>query len=70
MIERGIFVTRLQKGERMADLCKEFGISRKTGYKFLERFKRYGEIGLSNQSRRPERYAHATSREIEELLVA
>jgi putative transposase len=70
MIERGIFVTRLEKGERMADLCKEFGISRKTGYKFLERYKRCGEIGLSNQSRRPERFAHSISQEIEDLIVA
>ena len=35
------------------DLCKEFGISRKTGYKWKERFLENGLEGLSDQSRRP-----------------
>jgi transposase InsO family protein len=35
------------------DLCKEFGISRKTGYKWKERFLEQGLTGLSDQSRRP-----------------
>lgn len=35
------------------DLCKEFGISRKTGYKWRERFLEQGLEGLSDQSRRP-----------------
>jgi hypothetical protein len=37
MDERMRFVIRLQDGESMAALCREFGISRKTGYKILER---------------------------------
>jgi hypothetical protein len=32
--ERVEFVARLKAGERMTDLCRGFGISRKTGYKF------------------------------------
>ena len=36
------------------DLCKEFGISRKTGYKWKERFLEKGLEGLSDQSRRPD----------------
>ncbi|MBN8604321.1 MAG: transposase, partial [Planctomycetes bacterium] len=35
------------------DLCKEFGISRKTGYKWKERFLQDGLKGLTDQSRRP-----------------
>jgi putative transposase len=35
------------------DLCKEFGISRKTGYKWKDRFLEQGLTGLSDQSRRP-----------------
>jgi hypothetical protein len=36
MDERMRFVIRLKDGESMASLCREFGISRKTGYKIFE----------------------------------
>lgn len=51
--ERMQFITRLRAGERMTDLCRDFGISRKTGYKFQERFERLGILGLADQSRAP-----------------
>jgi transposase-like protein len=51
--ERMKFILRLEQGETMSVLCREFGISRKTGYKFLERYKRHGVEGLTNQSRSP-----------------
>jgi hypothetical protein len=35
MDERVRFVARLLEGEKMAPLCREFAISRKTGYKFF-----------------------------------
>ena len=38
MDERMRFVIRLKDGESMAGLCREFGISRKTGYKIFERY--------------------------------
>jgi Homeodomain-like domain len=38
MDERMRFVIRLKDGETMASLCREFGISRKTGYKIFERY--------------------------------
>jgi transposase len=38
MDERMRFVIRLNDGESMASLCREFGISRKTGYKIFERY--------------------------------
>jgi helix-turn-helix protein len=38
MDERMRFVIRLQDGESMAWLCREYGISRKTGYKIFERY--------------------------------
>ena len=43
MDERLKFIARLLDGEKMAVLCRQFGISRKTGYKILTR---YNEIGL------------------------
>ena len=36
MDERMRFVIRLKDGESMASLCREFGISRKTGYKIFD----------------------------------
>jgi transposase InsO family protein len=53
--ERMAFITRLRAGERMSDLCREYEISRKTGYKFKERFERLALIGLTDQSRAPTR---------------
>jgi len=35
-------------------LCRDFGISRNNGYKWLRRFKAHGEMGLEDQSRRPQ----------------
>ncbi len=38
MDERMRFVARLMEGEKMAVLCREFDISRKTGYKIFSRY--------------------------------
>lgn len=38
MDDRLKFVARLLEGEQMSLLCREFGISRKTGYKIYDRF--------------------------------
>ncbi len=46
MDERLKFVARLLEGEKMAGLCREFGISRKTGYKIFNRYKETGLEGL------------------------
>jgi hypothetical protein len=51
------FVTRLLEGEAMTELCREFGISRRTGCKILNRYKECGSEALSDSSRRPVRYA-------------
>ena len=48
MDERLQFVARRLAGEQMADLCREFGISRKTGYKIFDRYKECGVQGLAN----------------------
>ena len=56
--ERLRFVARLLDGEKMAELCAEFGISRKTGYKIFDRYKDVGLHGLTDRSRRPYRQAN------------
>jgi len=65
MDERIKFVARLLQGEKMAELCREFGISRKTGYKFWDRYKDVGLHGLTDRSRRPVRYANQLPVQIE-----
>jgi transposase len=42
MEERLRFVARLLDGEGMSDVCRSFGISRKTGYKIFDRYKEHG----------------------------
>jgi transposase InsO family protein len=70
MDERMRFVIRLKDGESMAALCREFGISRKTGYKIFERYEECGLEGLSDRTRRPFRYANQLPEQIEAAIVA
>src|SRR4030095_2211009 len=67
--ERGRFVARLLDGEKMASLCAEFGISRKTGYKIFERFQRQGVRGLTDRSRLPYRHANQLPPAVETVIV-
>ena len=69
MEERLRFVARLLEGEEMSHLCREFGISRKTGYKIFERYQEHGLEALSDRSRRPERYANQLPGQVESLIV-
>jgi transposase InsO family protein len=69
MEERLRFVARLIEGEGMSDLCREFGISRKTGYKILNRYKEEGAAAFTDRSRRPVRYANQLPAQIEALIV-
>ena len=58
MDERLRFVARLLEGEKMAPLCAEFGISRKTGYKIYDRYKDCGVQAFTDRSRRAHRQAN------------
>jgi transposase InsO family protein len=69
MDERLRFVARLLEGEPMSLMCREFGISRKTGYKIFERYKEHGLEALTDRSRRPVRYANQLPAQIEALIV-
>jgi transposase InsO family protein len=71
MSERVKFIGLLKSGQRtVAGLCQEFGISRKTAYKWAERFELGGLPGLEERSRARHQQAHQTSVEIQELLIA
>jgi putative transposase len=65
MSQRMEFVERaLKPGARVSTLCREYGISRETGYKWLNRFKREGPDGLEEKSRRPRQSPFATGAEV------
>jgi transposase InsO family protein len=69
MEERLRFVARLLDGEAMTAVCRDFGISRKTGYKIFDRYKEHGLEALTDRSRRPVRYANQLPEQIESLIV-
>jgi transposase InsO family protein len=69
MEERLRFVARLLEGEGMSDVCREFGISRKTGYKIFNRYKDDGLEALTDRSRRPVRYANQLPDPVEAMIV-
>jgi hypothetical protein len=54
----------------MASLCREFGISRKTGYKIQERYEECGWVGLTDRAHRPYRYANQLPVQVEAEIVA
>ena len=57
-------------GCNMVRLCRRFGISRKTGYKWLGRYRQTGEAGLAERSRRPRRSPRTTIPAVTERIVA
>jgi len=67
--ERMRFVLRLKDGESMASLCREFGISRVTGYKVYKRYKECGLEGLTDRARTPYRYANKLPAQLEAMIV-
>ncbi len=69
MDERMQFVARRLAGEQMADLCREFGIARKTGYKIFDRYQECGVEGLTDRSRRPYRYANQLPFQVENFIL-
>jgi putative transposase len=69
MDERLRFVARLLEGEKMAVLCREYDVSRKTGYKLFSRYKEQGFEGLTDRSRRPYRQGCRLPEAIESLIL-
>jgi putative transposase len=70
MDERLRFVAKLLDGEKMAAVCREFEISRKTGYKIFNRYKNIGIEGLQDRSRIPCRYANKLPFQIEKAILS
>ena len=70
MHERVRFVSDVARGEQgLSELCECYTVSRKTGYKWLERYEAEGPAGLVDRSRRPHHSPTATESRVAEALV-
>jgi hypothetical protein len=70
MDERLRFLARVLDSELMTEVCRDFGISPKTGYKIFDRYKEHGLEALSDRSRRPVRFANQLPVQLEARIVA
>jgi len=70
MRERRCFVSQVQLGLfGMSELCERYGVSRKTGYKWMKRFEAEGEAGLEARSRAPQRSPGRTAEVVVKAIV-
>jgi putative transposase len=70
VLERHHFAQDLERGQwTMAELCLRYGISRNTGYKWLDRFQQEGPRGLLDRSRAPRSCPHETLADVVELIL-
>jgi transposase InsO family protein len=69
--ERKRFIEKWHKrnNDSFADLCRQFGVARKTGYKWIERFKRGGWPELKDVSRAPQNSPQAVAEDQAEEIV-
>jgi transposase InsO family protein len=68
-IRRDFVDAVLVAGDPMARACRRFGISRKTGYKWIFRFQQNPQQPLQDQSRRPRRSPRQTPAKVQQRLV-
>lgn len=70
MDERVRFISAHQSGlYSVAELCRQYGISRKTAYKWLDRYAQDGPQGLHERSRAPHTCSHKTPEQVRQALV-
>ncbi len=70
MNERLKFIASyLEAGEPFSCLCERFGVSRKTGYKWVERYESDGVAGLEERSRAPLKHPHAVAGHVVEKIL-
>src|SRR5690606_1019228 len=70
MHQKTLFIAdHLRGSQSMTELCAEYGISRKTGYKWIERFIRCGAEGLEDRPRRPRSMPNATDPSVNNAIL-
>lgn len=67
--ERMRFIAGLLDGESMSSVCRQFGISRKTGYKIWNRYQNVGAFATVDRSRKPHRFGNQLPEQIERSIV-
>jgi putative transposase len=71
MDERGLLVLDFCKGEMsIAELCRQYGVSRKTGYKWIARYEAEGLAGLEDRSHAPNECPHRISESVRYQVLA
>ena len=71
MDERQRFIERWEEeDDSISELAREFGVSRKTAYKWIGRVEEFGVAGLQERSRAPHKHPNAMSEEMEELILS
>ena len=71
MDQKQRFVSLAESGHfSITELCEQFGISRKTGHKWLGRYRQEGSRGLKERSRAPKSVTSRTPAEVERLIVS
>lgn len=69
--ERKVFIREcVAEEEDFAEICRQHGISRTTGYKWLGRYEAEGEAGLKDRSRAPQACPHAVSPDVQQRILA
>lgn len=70
MNEKTQFIADYLRGTLgMTELCNHYGISRKTGYKWIDRYLKQGPQGLEERARAPRTCPHKTPEKLERLIV-
>ena len=70
MDERLSFIMNWREDEvSMSELCRRYGVSRKTGYKWVDRYEAAGLVGLTERSRAPLSHPHRVAPEIAEAAL-
>ena len=70
LLRREFVELAIQPGANVKQLCGRFGISRKTGYKWLTRYREAKELGLRDRSRRPRQSPQRSGAEVEAKVLA
>lgn len=68
-LRREFVLLAMQSRANRRELCRRFGISPKTAYKWLHRYERGGLSALADASRRPQRSPRRTAEELEQAIV-
>jgi transposase InsO family protein len=68
-LRKEFVIFALQEGSNRRELCRRYGISSRTGYKWIKRYQEQGEAGLVEISKRPKHSPRRTGEEIEQAVL-